>query len=106
MATRDNTSGLLGILIGPGIWFACLGILYSIATAACTGLIGGDLPFAVASWSVVLASVAALTWTSVSERTSGASVDAPIVLLRRLLAVVSLIGVLWLLLPLAAFRAC
>lgn len=104
MASRDNVTLLLRVLVGPGIWFVCLSILYAIATTACVGLLGG-IPFAVASWTIALASVAALIWITAFGLGNDPG-DALVGLVTKLLAIVSLVGVLWLLLPLAALQIC
>lgn len=91
------------VLAGPGIWFVCFSILYALATAACIGLIG--TAHAVTSWGVTLASVAALIWIAAFGIGRDGS-DTFTALLTRLLAIVSLIGTLWLLLPLGTLQTC
>lgn len=106
MAARDSTTGLLKILVGPGIWFVCFSSLYAIATAQCIGLITDGAPQTIASQTVVLVSVTALVWIAIFGVGCSKMDHAFVVLVTRLLAIVSLVGTLWLLLPLVTLQSC
>lgn len=109
MSAAGHMTGMLRSLLGPSIWFLCLGILYAIVTAACAGLIAsGGVLYVLAAWITLLASAAILTWIMISgagnrRRYSDSEFVA---LLTQLLAALSLIGTLWFLVPLTILPVC
>jgi hypothetical protein len=95
----------MAALLAPLAWFVALTMLYALATAVCAGIVSRAPWQAVTAATILVASSVLIGWIAWlgSRRWTDANSLGKLALL---LAVLSLVGTLWLALPLIMQLTC